>query len=178
MKFTPIDIQRREFTKGFRGIDESEVRAFLHEVSSDWEELLGENQRLKEELLESRERLRQYGEQDRIFRETLLQAQRTREDVLDTANREKEIVLKEAQFKADEIIREAQQHVIEIEVQTRNLRMERMRMLQDLESLLERTRRFLQQEAPDLYAPAPPTLNLEHMDFSSLEEAKPKKPRA
>ena len=178
MKFTPIDIQRREFTKGFRGIDESEVRAFLHEVSSDWEELLTENQRLKEELLESRERLRQYGEQDRIFRETLLQAQRTKEDVLDTANREREIVLKEAQFKADEIIREAQQHVVEIEVQMRNLKMERMRMLQDLESLLERTRRFVQQEAPDLYAPAPPTLNLEHMDFSSLDDPKPKKPRA
>jgi len=178
MKFTPIDIQRREFTKGFRGIDESEVRAFLHEVSSDWEELLAENQRLKEELLESRERLRQYGEQDRIFRETLLQAQRTKEDVLDTANREKEIVLKEAQFKADEVIREAQQHVVEIEVQIRNLKMERMRMLQDLESLLERTRRFVQQEAPDLYAPAPPTLNLEHMDFSSLEDPKPRKPRA
>lgn len=177
MKFTPIDIQRREFTKGFRGIDESEVRAFLHEISSDWEELLAENQRLKEELLEARERIRQYGEQDRIFRETLLQAQRTKEDVLDTANREREIVLKEAQFKADEIIRDAQQHAVEIEVQIRNLRMERMRMLQDLENLLERTRRFVQQEAPDLYAPAPPTLNLEHMDFSSLDDPKPKKPR-
>ena len=33
-------------------------------------------------------------------------------------------------------------------------------------------------KAPDLYAPAPPTLNLEHLDFSHLEEAKPKKPRA
>lgn len=176
MKFTPIDIQRREFTKAFRGIEESEVRAFLHEVSSDWEELLAENQRLKEELLESRERLRQYGEQDRIFRETLLQAQRTKEDVLDTANREKEIVLKEAQFKADEIVREAQQHVVEIEVQIRNLKMERLRMLQDLENLLERTRRFVQHEAPEIYSPAPPTLNLEHLDFSSLDQPRPKKP--
>ena len=108
MKYTPLDIQRREFEKAFRGIEESEVRTFLHEVAAEWEELLAENQKLKEEILDSRERLRQYQDQDRIFRETLLQAQRTREDVLDGANREKELTLREAQFKADELIREAE----------------------------------------------------------------------
>ena len=35
MKFTPLDIQRREFEKGFRGLDEGEVRAFLLEVAAD-----------------------------------------------------------------------------------------------------------------------------------------------
>jgi len=177
MKFTPIDIQRREFEKSFRGVDESEVRAFLHEIASEWEELLTENNKLKEELLESRERLRQYQDQDRIFRETLLQAQRTREDVLDTANREKEILLKEAQFKADEVIRDAQQHVVEMEVQLRNIKLERARMLQDMEALLERTRRFLSQEAPDLYTAPAPTLNLEHLDFTGLEQPTLKKHR-
>ena len=176
MKFTPIDIRSREFTKkSFGGADESEIRGFLHEVSSEWEELLVENTKLKEELLEARERLRQYQDQDRIFRETLLQAQRTREDVLDTANREKEILLKEAQFKADEVIRDSQQHVIEMELQLRHIKLERARLLQDMESLLERTRRFLSQEAPDLYTAPAPTLNLEHMDFSGLDT--PKKPR-
>ena len=29
MKFTPLDIQRREFEKAFRGLDEAEVRTFL-----------------------------------------------------------------------------------------------------------------------------------------------------
>ena len=178
MKFTPIDIRSREFTKkSFGGADEAEVRGFLHEVSSEWEELMVENTKLKEELLEARERLRQYQEQDRIFRETLLQAQRTREDVLDTANREKEILLKEAQFKADEFIRDAQQHVVEMEVQLRNLKLERARLLQDMEALLERTRRFLSQEAPDLYTAPAPTLNLEHLDFTGLDEPKARKPR-
>ena len=87
MKFTPLDIQRREFEKVFRGLEESEVRTFLHEVAGEWEELLAENQKAKEEILDNRERLRQYQDQDRIFRETLLQAQRTREDVLDGASR-------------------------------------------------------------------------------------------
>jgi cell division initiation protein len=170
MKYTPLDIQRREFAKVFRGLEASEVRTFLHEIAAEWEELLAENQKLKEELLDSREHLHQYQDQDRIFRETLLQAQRTREDVLDGANREKELVIREAQFKADEIIREAQQHVVEMEVQLRSLKMERLKFLRELESLLDRTRRHLQEEAPDIYMAAPPTLNLEGLDLSALDD--------
>jgi len=170
MKYTPLDIQRREFEKAFRGLEESEVRTFLHEIAGEWEEVLAENQKLKEEILDSRERLRQYSEQDRIFRETLLQAQRTREDVLDGANREKELILREAQFKAEEVIREAQQHVVELEVQLRSLKMERLKFLREVESLMERTRRHLQEDAPDVYLAAPPTLNLEQLDLSSLDE--------
>lgn len=168
MKYTPLDIQRREFDKAFRGLAESEVRAFLHEIAGEWEEVLAENQKLREEILDNRERLRQYQDQDRIFRETLLQAQRTREDVLDGASREKELIIREAQYKAEETIREAQQHVVELEVQLRSLKMERLKFLREVETLMDRTRRHLQDEAPDIYMAAPPTLNLEGLDLSGL----------
>lgn len=177
MKFTPLDIQRRDFEKSFRGFEEGEVRGFLHEVASDWEEILVENSRMREEILNLRERNRQYQDQDRIFRETLLQAQRTKEDVLDTANREKDLTLREAQFKADEMIRDAQQHVAELEMQMRNLKLERVRLLEDMESLMERTRRFLQEEAPDRFPPSSPTMKLDEMDLGNLEEDLPLKPR-
>ncbi len=170
MKYTPLDIQRREFEKVFRGLEESEVRTFLHEIAGEWEEVLAENQKLKEEILDNRERLRQYQDQDRIFRETLLQAQRTREDVLDGASREKELIIREAQYKAEEAIREAQQHVVEMEVQLRSLKMERLKFLRDVEALMDRTRRHLQDEAPDIYMAAAPTLNLEGLDLSALED--------
>jgi len=170
MKYTPLDIQRREFEKVFRGLEESEVRTFLHEIAGEWEEVMAENQKLKEEVLDNRERLRQYQDQDRIFRETLLQAQRTREDVLDGASREKELIIREAQYKAEEAIREAQQHVVEMEVQLRSLKMERLKFLRDVEALMDRTRRHLQDEAPDIYMAAPPTLNLEGLDLSALED--------
>ena len=170
MKYTPLDIQRREFEKVFRGLEESEVRTFLHEIAGEWEELLAENQKLKEEVLDSRERLRQYQDQDHIFRETLLQAQRTREDVLDSASREKELLIREAQFRGEEILRDAQQQVVELEVQIRSLKMDLARFIRELESLMDRTRRHLQDEAPDLYLAAPPTLNLENLDLSGLDD--------
>lgn len=151
MKFTPLDIQRKDFEKVLRGFDPNEVRAFLHQVASEWEELLHENSRLRDEVLDQRERLQQYQDQDRIFRETLLHAQRTKEDLIDAATREKTLLLKEADFKADEIVREAHQKLAELEAQMRSLKLERVRYLQEIEVLVNRTRRFLQEEAPEMF---------------------------
>ena len=169
MKFTPLDIQRREFEKAFRGLDEGEVRTFLHEVAGEWEEMQVENQKLRTEILDLREQLRGYQDQDRIFRETLLTAQRTKEEILDTVNREKAVILKEADFKADELIREAQNHVAELETQLRGLKLERARLLQDLEALLARGRRFLQEEAPELFAPLEPARRPSDRDLDRLD---------
>ena len=102
----------------------------------------------------------------------------TPEDVLDGANREKELILREAQFKGEEVVREAQQHVVELEVHIRNLKMERLKFLREVESLMDRTRRHLQDEAPDVYMAAPPTLNLENLDLSALDETFPTQKRS
>jgi len=170
MKFTPLDIQRREFERGFRGLDENEVRSFLHDVAAEWEEILHENQRFRDELLDLRERMKQYQDQDRIFRDTLLQAQRTREDLIEAANREKTILLKEAEFKADEILRSAQEQVAQLEAHVRSLKLDRLRLLQDIDSLLARTKRFLQEEAPELFPPAEVTRKLTDYDLSRLDD--------
>ena len=48
--------------------------------------------------------------------------------------------------------------------------MERLKFLREIESLMDRTRRHMQEEAPDIYLAAPPTLNLEGLDLSALED--------
>jgi cell division initiation protein len=169
MKFTPLDIQRREFEKAFRGLNEGEVRTFLHEVAGEWEEVQLENQRLRTEVIDLREHLREYQDQDRIFRETLLHAQRTKEEILDTVNREKALILKEADFKADELIREAQGHVVELETQIRSLKLERVRFLQDMDSLLGRSKRFLQEEAPEMFPSVDAARKAEEREAARLE---------
>jgi cell division initiation protein len=170
MKFTPLDIQRREFEKGFRGLDEGEVRAFLLEIAAEWEELQLENQHLRTEILDLREHLKQYQDQDRIFRETLLNAQRTKEEILENVNREKALILREADFKADEMLREAMTKSAEMESALRSLKLERVRFLQDMDSLLARTRRFLQEEAPEVFPPAEPTRKLDDRDVARLDQ--------
>ena len=161
MKYTPRDIQRREFDTSFRGLNPDDVREFLREVASEWEELLSENQQLKNEVLDMRERVQQYKEQDRIFKETLMQAQKTREEMMDVAQKERELILKEARFQGEEIAREAQEHVARLEAHLRNLKLERVRFLQDLDALAARTKRFLTQEAPEMFPPADVTRQLD-----------------
>jgi cell division initiation protein len=161
MKYTPRDIQRREFETAFRGLNAEEVREFLREVATEWEELLLENQQLKNEVIDMRERVLQYKEQDRIFKETLMQAQKTREEMMEVAQKEKDLLLKEARFQGEEIAREAQEHVAKLEAHLRNLKLERVRFLQDLDALAARTKRFLSQEAPEMFPPADITRQLD-----------------
>ena len=178
MKFTPLDIQRREFEKSFRGLDPAEVRGFLHEVAAEWEEIVHENQKLRDELVDTRERLQEYQDQDRIFRETLLHAQKTKEELLETANREKSLILKEADFRADEMMREAQNRIAEMEAHLRNLKLERVRFLQEMDTLMARTRRFLQEEAPEIFPPAEATRKLDDAEAARLDQMQPAHPAA
>jgi len=106
MKFTPLDIQRREFEKAFRGLNEGEVRTFLHEVAGEWEEVQLENQRLRTEIIDLREHLREYQEQDGSSGDPAPRPAHQGGDP-GHVNREKALILKEADFKADELIREA-----------------------------------------------------------------------
>lgn len=46
--------------------------------------------------------------------------------------------------------------MVELETQLRGLKLERVRLLQDLEALLSRGRRFLQEEAPEMFPSAEP----------------------
>ena len=161
MKYTPRDIQRRDFETAFRGFDPDEVREFLREVASEWEELLLENQQLRNEAIDLRDRVIQYQNQDRIFKETLMQAQKTSEEMMEVAQRERDLLLKEARFQGEEIAREAQEHVGKLEAHLRNLKLERVRFLQDLDALAARTKRFLSQEAPEMFPPADVTRRLD-----------------
>ncbi|MCE1228156.1 MAG: DivIVA domain-containing protein [Firmicutes bacterium] len=170
MKFTPLDIQRREFEKAFRGLNENEVRGFLHEVAAEWEEVMHENAKFREEVLDLRERIQQYQDQDRIFRETLLHAQRTREELLEGAQREKTLLIREAEFKAEEIVRDAHQRVAELEAALRTIKLERVRLLQEIDALMARTKRFLQEEAPEMFPPAEPTRSLTEGEAKAIDQ--------
>jgi cell division initiation protein len=50
MKITPLDIQHQQFSVRLRGFDVSEVDRFLELVADTFEEVHGENERLKEKV--------------------------------------------------------------------------------------------------------------------------------
>ena len=50
MRVTPLDIIQKQFTANRRGYEPDEVRAFLEEIRETMEDLLKENQRLREQM--------------------------------------------------------------------------------------------------------------------------------
>ena len=81
--------------------------------------------------------------------------------------------MKEAEFKAEELFREARQELAAMEADMRNLKLARMRFLQDLDSLLARTRRFLTEEAPEVFPPAEVTRRLDDLHLEDWPTAHP-----
>jgi len=60
MKITPLDIQQQQFTVRFRGFDQRDVESFLELVRNEFEELIRENNSLKDELRRKGEQIEKY----------------------------------------------------------------------------------------------------------------------
>ncbi len=51
MKVTPLDLRQQRFKTAIRGFDRAEVTAFLSEAADDFEQILREQERLRQEIM-------------------------------------------------------------------------------------------------------------------------------
>ncbi|RJQ28664.1 MAG: DivIVA domain-containing protein [Peptococcaceae bacterium] len=106
---TPLDIQKKEFRRAFRGYNEEEVDSFLDRVVEDYEKLLKENQKLQECLAESDNQMSRYRELEDVLKNTMVMAQKNAEDLRQNAAKESQVALQQAQLQAKQIVQEAEQ---------------------------------------------------------------------
>lgn len=114
MKLTPMDINNKEFKKGFRGYNPDEVDEFLDEVVDNYEELYKENATLKEKLTNQNEKLEHYSKIETTIQNTLLLAQNAAEQAKNSAQKEAELLLKNANETAQKLLDKAHNDVIQI----------------------------------------------------------------
>jgi DivIVA domain-containing protein len=81
---TPLEIQKQTFSRGLKGYNPDDVRAYLHLVAEEIERLLRENDRLSRDAAMLREDIEDHTNRERILKDTLLSAQKVAEDL--TAN--------------------------------------------------------------------------------------------
>lgn len=117
MPLTPLDIQNKEFKRGFRGYSEEEVDEFLDELTRDYEAVLGESKGLRQELAKTQEELERYRSIKDTLNNTLVTAQQSAEEVRASARKEADLIIKEAQMRAAGLIEEAQGEVARIQKQ-------------------------------------------------------------
>lgn len=143
---TPLDIQKKEFSVGFRGYKVSEVESFLDEIINDYEKVCNENVDLKEKIENMNKRLGQYETIEETLQNTLVVAQKTAEDVNINAKHKYEHIINEAKEKARKIIADANNEVVDMQRQYDDIRKEALMFKAKFKSLLTS-----QLEATDSY---------------------------
>ena len=80
-RMTPLEVQKREFSRRWKGLDPVEVQQFLTDVAEDMEALARENADLDVRLRTLEQENEEHRERERILKQTLLSAQQASEDI-------------------------------------------------------------------------------------------------
>jgi cell division initiation protein len=155
MKITPLDIQQQQFRVKFRGFDMVEVDNFLDLVANEWEELLRENNRLKEEDHQKTERIEELKGAERELRNALVSAQQICEEIKNNARKEGDLIIEEARGNARKIIEAAQAQAIQLQTDISQLHRQREEFKASLKSTVDMHLRLLEsyREVPSTPAP-------------------------
>lgn len=137
MKITPLDIQQQQFRVRFRGFDMVEVDNFLDLAANEFEELLRENNRLKEEDRQKAEKIQQLERAERDLHNALISAQQICEEMKNQAHKEGELIIEEAKGNARKILQTAQGQAMQIETEITQLQRQRAEFEASLKSILE-----------------------------------------
>ena len=77
---TPLDLNNKNFSKGFRGYDTEEVDEFFAKVAKDFERLYQDNVELKDAVERVSAKLEYYQQMESTMQNTLVIAQETADD--------------------------------------------------------------------------------------------------
>ena len=82
MKLSALDIRKQDFKRVIRGFDAEEVDAFLHMVSSQWQETMDEMRRMEAKIRELEMKLEHYHKVEEALEEALKTARETSKQTL------------------------------------------------------------------------------------------------
>ena len=149
MKITPIDIQQQQFKgKMFGGLDQEDVDAFLQSVATEMENLIRENNELKEQQAKQGREMLDVTEKERELRDIMLTAQRVSEDMKNNARKEADLILAEAELKVEKIIADSERQLGDIMVRIEEVRRQKIQFEMALKGLLDSFARQLAGDEP------------------------------
>jgi cell division initiation protein len=137
MRVAPLDLRQQKFRTVFRGLDRTEVVAFLTEAADDYEHALREIDRLRQDLQRMEALLGEHREREANLRNTLLTAQRLADEIKDAAQNEAKMIVREAEGRADLLLQRAQGRLGEVERDINELRLRRRGVEGSLEASIQ-----------------------------------------
>ena len=97
-----------------RGYSEDEVDTFLDLVAQEFENLIRENQELREKVVQTEQSVARYREIEEAIKNTMVMAQKSTEELRQNAEKEASILLDRSRIEADQLAREAEQEAAAI----------------------------------------------------------------
>lgn len=143
MKITPLDVDQQQFQRVFRGCDPEEVHRFLDLVSREMEELIRENNQLKEDLRRRDQQIAEFRQHESQLREALVSAGRMTDEIKEGARKEAELITAEAELRAEKIVAAAHEKVVRLTDETNDLRLQKARLVAELRAIVEGHGRLL-----------------------------------
>lgn len=149
MKITPLDIQQQQFKgKMLGGLDPDDVDAFLQTVAGEMENLVRENNELKEQLSRQNREMTDMAEKEKDLRETMLAAQRITEDMKANAGKEASLIVSEAELKGERIVADAERQLGELKTRIEEVRRQKIQFEMSFKALLDSFARQLSGDEP------------------------------
>ena len=136
-RLTPLEIQKHEFTRKWKGFDPVEVESFQALVAEEMEELARANAELESRARRLGEENEEHRERERILKETLVAAQRASEDIRGTAQKQAEMIVREAHDASEQMTHNALQRSAEIEKAIHELKVQRVNFRLQLQKMIE-----------------------------------------
>lgn len=136
-KLTPLDVMHQQFQKSLRGFNTQEVDDFKDKVAKALEELLEENQQLREKTAAMDEKLRDYTTKEITLQNTLVLAEKSAEDRLSSARKEADLIVEEARVRASREKEMLQREIESLREEKKSIYMEREKYLMDIELLAQ-----------------------------------------
>ncbi len=149
MPISPLDIKKKEFEQKMRGYDVDEVRAFLDEVSKEFELVLRDQYGLEDELEAVRKKLEHYLSLEATLEKTLLAAQQTAVKMEEQAKKEAALILEETRLERDKVLRDLPLEIERARGEVTRLRAEYDSTLVRMRSMIDGFTTFLNSMTKD-----------------------------
>jgi len=154
MNFSPIEIAQKIFTKRMMGYDMQEVADFLYALSTQFEEITHERNRLRDALREKELQMYEFKERDKILKDTITTASQMAEKIRLDAEREAKMIVADAKNKAELIARDARDSLGRTYEEITTLKKMRLQFETQLKALVQSHLELLAQNKSMIKSPA------------------------
>lgn len=146
---TPVDLQNKAF-KGGIGYDKKDVESFMHELSSDYEQLYRSNVELTDKVATLNESLQHYKSVEDSMQKALTLSEKTAEETVNAANDKARLLTTEAEKKAENILADAKQELENTKNEIFRLQQQQKKFKEQFTHVLEAQLKMMDGEMIDI----------------------------